>query len=639
MLIDKLFKGQRRPVELALDLTTDSVSLFERQPDESWTRVGKATLGASDFKKQIDALRVEALVRDRERSPMRLWLPPEQVLHRKFDLLERSAGPAKAEALRLLEKEGTYSTDELKVALAPAAAGEKRTVLAVLAQTVHEAMDYAAKWGFQPGAVSTRAYTEKFADQEPIFHGADSLTRKAGRAAMHSVMAVVALGLVGLAGMGVYHMAAPVVDPPDTVNSTVSLEPPTVTVQSGDFGSTVPFAVTQFGLAQSVAIGGVGLAGGSPEIEPEMQVYAEPRLAPPIPEIAAPSLAALLQVGPISARPNWSRPSRLNRDIPTNERIVVAARTEIDPDPSGADPNTETPSSGDQTGADQTASLNAGAAQTPVARENTGAETSETSTPTSGDQAETANANPQTAPLDPSQTVEAASTEEGEDAPTDRAPKEMASAPAPRPAGIAPADEENTDQTAEVVAEAPVARPRPNNTQDGETPAPATPDQATASQATSGEATPGRATPGQATASLVPLGATPVEEAPEQTADPDEPTALAALAAPKPVTRPLNLYKLTPSFNERPSASPKDNAPRSVRAAARERGISLSKTSLIGVIDAKSGRQALVRLPSGEFRKVGRGDVLEGWRVNTIGRETMKLTKRGQNRTLLLISR
>ena len=78
--------------------------------------------------------------------------------------------------------------------------------------------------------------------------------------------------------------------------------------------------------------------------------------------------------------------------------------------------------------------------------------------------------------------------------------------------------------------------------------------------------------------------------------------------------------------------------PRSVTDAARRTGLSLDETSLIGIIDAKTGREALVRLPNGSFRKVSRGDEIEGWRVSSINREAVRLTRQGQNRTLLLVN-
>lgn len=130
---------------------------------------------------------------------------------------------------------------------------------------------------------------------------------------------------------------------------------------------------------------------------------------------------------------------------------------------------------------------------------------------------------------------------------------------------------------------------------------------------------------------------TPITVEVEETTTPEPPSLFAALNAPQPRTRPGNVpvFKKAPQQPRSITTSP---GPRSVRKAAAEYGLALDQTSLIGIIDARAGRQALVRLPSGSFRRVTRGDDLEGWRVSSISREALRLTKQGQNRTLLLVS-
>lgn len=80
-------------------------------------------------------------------------------------------------------------------------------------------------------------------------------------------------------------------------------------------------------------------------------------------------------------------------------------------------------------------------------------------------------------------------------------------------------------------------------------------------------------------------------------------------------------------------------APRRVSDAAGETGLPLDTTSLVGIIDASTGREALLRLPSGRFRRVTAGDVLEGWRVRDIDRESLSLSRGGQSRRLYLVNR
>jgi len=47
----------------------------------------------------------------------------------------------------------------------------------------------------------------------------------------------------------------------------------------------------------------------------------------------------------------------------------------------------------------------------------------------------------------------------------------------------------------------------------------------------------------------------------------------------------------------------------------------------------------LLRLPNGRYRSVIVGDVLDGWRVSMIGADAMRITRSGEDRTFLLVTR
>ncbi len=80
-------------------------------------------------------------------------------------------------------------------------------------------------------------------------------------------------------------------------------------------------------------------------------------------------------------------------------------------------------------------------------------------------------------------------------------------------------------------------------------------------------------------------------------------------------------------------------SPGSVREAATEHGLPLNQVSLIGILDLESGRKALLRMPDGRYRSVVTGDTIDGWRVSMIGIDAMRVTRSGQDQTLLLVSR
>jgi hypothetical protein len=70
------------------------------------------------------------------------------------------------------------------------------------------------------------------------------------------------------------------------------------------------------------------------------------------------------------------------------------------------------------------------------------------------------------------------------------------------------------------------------------------------------------------------------------------------------------------------------------RAATDNNAISLGQVALVGVFGTSSSRRALVRLPSGRFKKVSVGDRVDGGKVAAIGASELKYTKSGRTLTL-----
>ncbi len=72
------------------------------------------------------------------------------------------------------------------------------------------------------------------------------------------------------------------------------------------------------------------------------------------------------------------------------------------------------------------------------------------------------------------------------------------------------------------------------------------------------------------------------------------------------------------------------------RRATVGNAINLRKLNLIGVYGTASDRRALVRLPSGRYKKVQVGDRVDGGRVIAIGESQLQYQKGGRNRTLTM---
>lgn len=129
------------------------------------------------------------------------------------------------------------------------------------------------------------------------------------------------------------------------------------------------------------------------------------------------------------------------------------------------------------------------------------------------------------------------------------------------------------------------------------------------------------------------------------------PTAQAVAASGRPRTRPANFAKLVaraaPSTPTRPepgstpaaSVTPRIPSSASVaRQATLNNAINLRKINLIGVYGSPSDRRALVRLPSGRYKKVKVGDSMDGGRVLAIGDSELRYQKGGRNLTLKIPS-
>ncbi|MCU9839214.1 hypothetical protein OEZ49_15670 [Ruegeria sp. WL0004] len=87
------------------------------------------------------------------------------------------------------------------------------------------------------------------------------------------------------------------------------------------------------------------------------------------------------------------------------------------------------------------------------------------------------------------------------------------------------------------------------------------------------------------------------------------------------------------------TVKPKAPSPTSVaRQATLDNAINLRNLNLIGVYGTPSNRRALVRLPSGRYKKVKVGDSIDGGRITAIGDSELRYQKGGRNLTLKIPS-
>lgn len=104
---------------------------------------------------------------------------------------------------------------------------------------------------------------------------------------------------------------------------------------------------------------------------------------------------------------------------------------------------------------------------------------------------------------------------------------------------------------------------------------------------------------------------------------------------PRPVPRPETLATRAASSQTQRATVP---SPAKIAAPGSAQSALANSTSLLGVLETGAGREALLRTGSGQVVKVKRGNVVEGWQVSSIDRDTIRLTRAGETRTLRILS-
>ena len=638
----------RAQPQLALALSNDQITLLQRA-QIGWAKIFSVAPDADDLDARLADLRAAALKRDPDDAPVLIWLPPEQILLRELTLRNRGAA-AVQEATRLMAEQTDHDPADLTVAVAPGRAGQPVAVMAALTQTVKEAQDYVASWGFRPGPVSTQTCPEPFLPDGPVFRLPDDpAAQPAGRLPVKK-LAVAAGFALAVGGAALWAMQGQTPVPPvPSVPSAPPVPQPTAQATAPSVPTTDP-GMPSFALANAEPRGIDPPRPGLPDlallqiadapaparrVQPERAAKAPRPANPRHPDptraarLTVPAQSAPAHVGDAAPAPTFGAPAGLARPAPVNRPVAAAIVAALDlirqegqaPAPA---PDGDATDAVDQDADPQVAAL-------------------DPDTATQGDTPKPPVARPDV-------------VAEPEDA-SDLAPREMSDIPLPRPAtllgpvradadGNAPVQQETEAEEAAVQAKA-NAEAKAEAKAQAEAEAKAAADalaQATAKAEAKEKAQSESDTARQTAEALAQIKGPARKESPDATADEtpeadaETPSVYAALAAPEPSRR--------PKIFERAITQPKPVAsvaavaiPRSVQSAARQRGLALDQTSLIGILDARDGRQALVRTPDGSFRKVARGDVIDGWRVSSISREALRLTRQGQNRTLLLVTR
>jgi type IV pilus biogenesis protein PilP len=639
-------KAASKP-RFALAMDMEGLALMERGAG-GWVRRAEVSLNETDFTGRMGGLRDDALALGAG-DGVELWLPAEQILTLRIAPDASGPGPFR----RALAAATPHNLDELTWDWVAVEGGF--TVVAAWTRTVREAREFASKWDLPVARVTTRAVDAEFPGgpsfaltPPPAPAAAPGRIRRAPLAALGAGAGAVGLGLWWWLSL-----------PPDLPNPQAEYTPPAVV--SAEAPEVAPGPTT--GVAPVV-------------VAPQP---AKPAAKPPL--LERPPVAA-----PPAEPPQTAGATPLNGGGGADQAPKPAARD-------AAPGHAEAPGNGVAPAPDQAArpvvepaAPSVGEAPPTVARPG----------PLSAPAAPPPDAVAATAPPGPPRALTRVSVlaEEPKGLADTAPPPEVTGTefdpllPPPDAEEIADAEEEpdaaadvaddgaadgTDDATAEATGDAAgtpevpaefvagpeTPRPPAKPGEEAKTAAapPPPPDRPEAEEAT-GKATEESASDEASTHALAaaprpfpkPISAKDLAEAEDLA-----PTRLAALAAPPPVGKPAGLKRRAGALAVA-RAKARDEARQAkssaggavdrrdrrqipasaslARSATTRNAVELGETILVGVFGASSSRRAILRLPSGEIRRVKSGESVDGWKVASIGQSSIKLTKSGKSQTL-----
>ncbi len=678
--------AEPKPI-FALDLSNDGIVLWHRSGGTGWTEFGQMSLDDPELKSRMSELHGKAVALHGNALRTVVRIPRSEVMLSRLKLGVFEGEAAHSHALKLIADLTPYKLSEVTYDLGSKSVGNMAAVAVVARKTLYEAEEFTKTHGFQPIYFTTQCSTREF-PREPKFY----LTppKPSVLPLVSRIAAGVALGLtLGYFGYNMFLAQGDVTEPvaqqteqpaenePEVaVADNPPKEIPQETVQPSDLEpmlasfqttglaapSTTPYPEIVISDAGRLALGGfkrlvratantskvpvydgssdehktddliiaearrdlpdVGINDGVVEIIQSAMSIAE--LAPALPEAGV--VLASLTTPTVTADTLLAEPQP-DHGLPPQAATKPADPPEPPPSLVFAEPGTLTPTTEGTLGPENILIF-------------------------SGRPQIVSRARPvYTPPPDPLAGFR----------------------PLPRPEGLAPAEliAESAEEpvTPEPDAEEPAAEPetpvdgalllaladpalvgfkaprRPDNLKIIEAPDPQTL-LALADPTLSGFRPKNR--PGSLKITALPVENPAVlDTTSENTLD--SATIFAAAKSILPVKRPAKIAKIAArsgELNTRATAITPDAAkgtakpapgptPTTVAKAATEKGRFNKKImSLVGVFGTPNDRRALVRLPSGRYVKIKKGDRLSGWKVSAIGESSVRIRKGSKDQVL-----
>lgn len=656
--------AEPRP-KFALDLSNDGIALLHRKNGASkWISLGQVSLSDPQLSVQLASLRKNAAAIGGPSFQSEVRIPRSQVFLAKVKLGALEGEAAIAQAARQVEKMTPYKIEEITFDLGPKGRTGKAPIAAVAIETLKEAESFAKGHGFNPVRYTTDCNEKEFSGT-PVFY-----LKPPALAGGYGKWAAAALLAVGL-GLGGYFIWSSSGDPEAMLRAPEMAQAP----------ETAPAKAQERAEEQQALLPENGIADAEPPVvetasREEEQVF-EPELLAPDPtptpfsatRAAAPASAEdllpdlSLLVKPVRpARPAIANNVILARKSPPQmpERVPYQAA----PGPVPKPPLAVAAREPDEGAPPETAALagQSPTGETPVTEEIPEPETRPDAPPDEDSAADS----PDQAllvPIVPS--TEGTLTNEGillfKGRPKITPPLRPGVQPLltldplaapPRPAEQEPEEGPEEGEEAENRAVQPelsnrVVNPDHIGKRPNFRPAGLNADSSPINEET-GESTDPKLTgtrpkarPRAVEKRLQDERKKKIEDAIQEDAK-LAPTKFAVTQSPNPRNRPKNMAKLIARAKPGETTKSKTlaNAPATPTSATVGKEATVRSTfskrrmSLVGVFGTASARRALVRMPSGRYVTVEKGDRLSGWKVSAIGESSLRINKGSKNEVL-----
>ncbi|MBV1864090.1 MAG: hypothetical protein KUG74_06595, partial [Rhodobacteraceae bacterium] len=160
--------AEPKPI-FALDLSNDGITLWHRTDGTGWVSLGQIPLDATDMHARIQAMRSMAGITHNKPLKTVVRIPRSEAMMSRLKLGVFEGDAAVSQARKLIGELTPYEMNEIVYDLDAKGVGNMAPVAIAARQTLQEAQDFAARYGFQAVYFTTEYEPREF-PREPRFY-------------------------------------------------------------------------------------------------------------------------------------------------------------------------------------------------------------------------------------------------------------------------------------------------------------------------------------------------------------------------------------------------------------------------------------------------------------------------------------